>query len=131
MNMSAGSHLTLSPLIVNEWRIVLQCVLKDRLTRLVVISSRSAQDVRQALSMHVAPEIWGGDGLERLCGDGHCERAKLDVPKEALEALAKSEIALRSNGLGNFLAPFITLRHQIDFAGLRIIYSGLSPRNSS
>lgn len=96
----------------------LECVVRDRLTRLVVISSRSAQDVRQALPMQSAPEIWGDDGLERLCGDGHCERAKLDVPTEALEALAEGESALRSNGLGNLL--------EVNVAGISVQWRGLS-----
>jgi hypothetical protein len=68
--------------------------------------------------MHVAPEIWGADGLEQLCGDGHYESAALNVPTEALEALADSEIVLRSKGLGNFL--------KVSLAGICVQWSGLS-----
>jgi trehalose 6-phosphate phosphatase len=96
----------------------LECVLNDRRTRLVVISSGLAKDVRHVLGMQVAPEIWGCDGLERLCADGHYERAKLDIPTEALEALAESEIWLRRNGLGMFL--------EVRLAGICVHWRGLS-----
>jgi trehalose 6-phosphate synthase/trehalose 6-phosphate phosphatase len=96
----------------------LERVLNDRRTRLVVITSGLAKDVRHVLGMQVAPEIWGCDGLERLCGDGHYECGKLDIPTEAMEALAESEIWLRRNGLGMFL--------EVRLAGISVHWRGLS-----
>jgi trehalose-6-phosphatase len=96
----------------------LQYVLKDRATRLVVISGRPADEVRLALGMTLAPEIWGGDGLERLDCNGHYRCTEVDIPPEALEALAESEIALRRDGLGKFL--------EVNLASVSVHWRGLS-----
>jgi trehalose 6-phosphate synthase/trehalose 6-phosphate phosphatase len=96
----------------------LQGVLKDRGTRLIVISGRPAEEISLTLGMRVAPEIWGGDGLEQLHANGHYECAELDVPKEALEALAESEIVLRRDGLGTFL--------EVSLAGVSVHWRGIS-----
>jgi trehalose-phosphatase len=69
-------------------------------TRLIVISSRPADEVSVLLGMKPAPEIWGDAGLERLCPDGHYEYADLAVPVETLEALAECESSLGNAGLG-------------------------------
>jgi trehalose 6-phosphate phosphatase len=43
-------------------------------TRLVLVSGRSADEVRRLLGLQPAPEIWGGHGWERRTVAGECVR---------------------------------------------------------
>jgi trehalose 6-phosphate phosphatase len=66
-------------------------------TRLIMVSGRSAGEVRSLLGLNPPPEIWGTQGLERLCSDGTYEAPLLT--KEASLALAQAEDQLRRERL--------------------------------
>ena len=59
-------------------------------TRLIFVSGRPAQEVRQLLSLTPAPEVWGAHGLQRLWPDGRLETLALHPAEEQTlhEALA-------------------------------------------
>jgi hypothetical protein len=80
----------------------LTMIMKDSKTRFIVTSERSAEEVARSLGLWPIPEIWGGDGLERLRSDGHYERA-MDIPVGTLDALVESELKLRREGLGRLV----------------------------
>lgn len=50
----------------------------DRVTRLVLVSGRAAQEVVALLDLEPAPEIWGVHGFERRDPAGGVERSGLD-----------------------------------------------------
>lgn len=54
-------------------------------TRVVVVSGRSLEDLRERLGLEPAPELWGTHGWERLHAGGHVEGR--DPGKAALAAL--------------------------------------------
>jgi trehalose 6-phosphate phosphatase len=70
-------------------------------TRTVIISGRPAREIPPLLGMHVAPEIWGSHGLERLHSDGSYEVAEIDLDVTAALALAGE--TLDQAGLGRHL----------------------------
>src|SRR2546422_1590444 len=76
---------------------LLQRIMTDCATRLIIVSGRSACDIPRLLEIHPAPEIWGSHGVERLYPDGRC--GELSVTDEALQALAEAEIRLDEQGL--------------------------------
>ena len=106
-----------------EIRDHLQRIMKDCHTRLIAVSGRPAHEVASLLRMQPMPEIWGGDGLERLYRDGRYECADLDVPMQALQALAECESTLRQNGLGKLI--------QVKLAGVSVHWQGLNDAESS
>jgi trehalose 6-phosphate phosphatase len=58
--------------------LVLQEIVRNGLTRVVVISGRDARDVLPLLNIHPHPEVWGIHGLQRLRTDGSVEMPRLD-----------------------------------------------------
>lgn len=73
-------------------RIVTQCK-----TRVVVISGRSARDLPALLGLEPHPEIWGVHGLERLHSDGRYEAAF--IGERASRALQRASQSLEHAGL--------------------------------
>jgi trehalose-phosphatase len=62
-------------------------------TRLVIVSGRDAEDVRQLLGMAQPVEIWGAHGGERLLPDGEMTIAALE-PRDVLGLGAVESLAL-------------------------------------
>ncbi len=58
-------------------REAIQKILESRQTRIVLISGRQAEEVRDLLGIHPAPEIWGVHGRQRLFPDGHTKMAPI------------------------------------------------------
>ena len=61
---------------------LLQQIMASGRTRLVIITGRSAPQVRFLLGMNPDPEIWGSHGFQRLRPDGTCENPSLDPQVE-------------------------------------------------
>ncbi len=58
--------------------LLLQEIVRNNRTRVVVISGRDAADVLPLLNIHPRPEVWGIHGLQRLKTTGSMEMAQLD-----------------------------------------------------
>jgi trehalose 6-phosphate phosphatase len=58
--------------------LLLQEIVRDPRTRVVVISGRDATEVLPLLNIHPSPEVWGVHGLQRLKSDGSTEMSQLD-----------------------------------------------------
>ena len=58
--------------------LILQEIIRNGRTRVVVISGRDAPDVLPLLNVHPHPEVWGVHGLQRLRTDGSMEIPRLD-----------------------------------------------------
>jgi trehalose-phosphatase len=58
--------------------LILQEIMRNCRTRVVVISGRDAIDVLPLLNIHPRPEVWGGHGLQRRQTDGTIEMPHLD-----------------------------------------------------
>jgi len=69
--------------------LVLQEIVRNRRTRVVVISGRDAADVLLLLNIHPRPEVWGIHGLQRLTTDGSAEILRLD--ERTLDALSAAD----------------------------------------
>jgi trehalose-phosphatase len=69
--------------------LLLQEIVRDRRTRVVVISGRDATEVLPLLNVHPSPEVWGVHGLQRLKSDGSTEMPQLD--ERTLEGLSDAE----------------------------------------
>ncbi len=72
---------------------VLQAIVRNGKTRVVIISGRDAEDILPLLDVEPQPEVWGLHGLQRLLPDG-CS-ALLPLDKHTLDALAAAATALR------------------------------------
>ncbi len=57
---------------------LLQEIVRNGRTRVVVFSGRDARDVLPLLNLHPHPEVWGVHGLQRLRTDGTMEMPRLD-----------------------------------------------------
>jgi trehalose-phosphatase len=69
---------------------LLETILSDPGTRLVVVSGRPAEEVRGLLGLDPPPEIWGSHGMERRFPDGRRELVQLEASAhEALEDAAR------------------------------------------
>jgi len=98
---------TLAPFCVNRQQAfpypgmtsLLQEIIANGRTRVVIITGRSAHEVLPLLAVHPSPEIWGCHGLERLRPDGTCETPRVEEP--VLRALADADRWLRHQGLHN------------------------------
>ncbi|MFZ0799227.1 MAG: trehalose-phosphatase [Terriglobales bacterium] len=58
--------------------LILQEIVRNGRTRVVIISGRDATDVLPLLNIHPRPEVWGVHGLQRLQTDGSMEMPRLD-----------------------------------------------------
>lgn len=94
---------------------LLQEIIDNGRTRVVIITGRNAHEVGPLLAVHPIPDIWGCHGLERLRPDGTYERPKLD--ESVLHALADAGHWLNAQGLHN-RAEFKTGAIAIHWRGL-------------
>jgi trehalose-phosphatase len=58
--------------------VLLQQIVRDQKTRVVVISGRDAKEVLPLLNVHPPPEVWGVHGLQCLKSGGSTEMPQLD-----------------------------------------------------
>jgi trehalose 6-phosphate phosphatase len=68
---------------------LLQEIVRNGRTRVVVISGRDATDILPLLNIHPGPEVWGIHGLQRLRTDGSTEMPRLD--ERTLNGLSDAE----------------------------------------
>jgi trehalose 6-phosphate phosphatase len=94
---------------------LLQEIIANGRTRVVIITGRSAHEVIPLLAVHPSPEIWGCHGLERLRPDGTWETPRVEEP--VLHALADADRWLRHQGLHD-RAEFKTAAVAIHWRGL-------------
>jgi trehalose 6-phosphate phosphatase len=94
---------------------ILQEIVANRHTRVVIITGRNAVEVIPLLGVRPRPEIWGCHGLERLRPDGNCETPSVEEP--VLQALADADRWLRHQGLRNW-AEYKTGAVAIHWRGL-------------
>jgi trehalose-phosphatase len=94
---------------------LLQEIIVNGRTRVVIITGRNAREVIPLLAVHPSPEIWGCHGLERLRQDGTCEAPRVEEP--VLHALADADRWLRYQGLHD-RAEFKTGAVAIHWRGL-------------
>jgi trehalose-phosphatase len=76
---------------------LLQEIIDDGRTRLVLMTGRDAREVERLLDIRPFPEVWGSHGLQRLRANGACEMPKIDPA--ALQALVDAERWLSYQGL--------------------------------
>jgi len=79
---------------------VLDELMRDRRTRVIIVSGRRAVDVIPLLSLRTQPEIWGSHGWERLLANGKVQTQNLppDVRRALEEADKSSRELIRSAG---------------------------------
>jgi trehalose-phosphatase len=96
--------------------LLLQEIVHDARTRVVVITGRDAVDLFPLLNIHPRPEIWGSHGLQRLRPDGTPDMPKLD--EQTLNGLSDAERWL----------SYKHLRHRAEFkpGGIAIHWRGLT-----
>jgi trehalose 6-phosphate phosphatase len=68
---------------------LLQGIVSNGRTRVVVISGRDPTDVLPLLNIHPRPEVWGVHGLQRLKTDGSMKMPRLDT--RALDGLSDAD----------------------------------------
>jgi trehalose 6-phosphate phosphatase len=101
-------------------RELLRQIMRETDTRLVMISGRTARDVRTLLGMDPAPEIWGTHGLERLGTDGSYHLGPLDA--KLMGAMTDAVSAARGTELGSHLERKI--------GALALHWRGLPPEDA-
>jgi trehalose 6-phosphate phosphatase len=114
---------TLAPFCLNRQQALpypgitalLQEIIANGRTRVVMITGRNAHEVGPLLSVYPIPEIWGCHGLERLRPDGTYETPSVDEPVR--HAVADADRWLRYQGLHN-RAEFKTGAVAIHLRGL-------------
>jgi trehalose 6-phosphate phosphatase len=114
---------TLAPFCLNRLQALpypgmtelLQEIVANGRTRVVIVTGRNAREVIPLLSIHPRPEIWGCHGLERLKPDGTCEAPRVEEP--VLHALAEADRWLTYQGLHD-RAEFKTGALAIHWRGL-------------
>ncbi|HEX7422743.1 MAG TPA: trehalose-phosphatase, partial [Terriglobales bacterium] len=96
--------------------LILQEIVRNGRTRVVVISGRDATDVLPLLNIRPRPEVWGIHGLQRLKTDGSTEMPLLD--ERTLNALSDAD-----RWLG-----YQQLRHTAEFktGSIAVHWRGLS-----
>lgn len=80
-------------------REVLKAILDTGATRLVIISGRKAEEVRDLLGLDPAPEIIGSHGFERLASDRGLESEEMD--QRAREGLEEARRWAEERGFGH------------------------------
>ena len=114
---------TLAPFCLNRQQALpypgvtalLQEIIANGRTRVVIITGRNAREVIPLLAVHPSPEVWGCHGLERLRLDGTSETPRVQEP--VLRALADADRWLRHQNLHN-RAEFKTGAVAIHWRGL-------------
>jgi trehalose 6-phosphate phosphatase len=101
--------------------LLLQEIVRDGFTRVVVISGREVTDLLPLLNIHPRPEIWGIHGLQRLRSDGTTEMPHLD--DRTLHGLSDAERWL----------SYKHLRHRAEFkpGGIAVHWRGLPPLDAA
>jgi trehalose 6-phosphate phosphatase len=94
---------------------VLQEIIANGRTRVVIITGRNADEVIPLLGVSPRPEVWGCHGLERLRPDGTRETPRVEEP--VLQALADADRWLRHQELRNW-AEYKTAAIAIHWRGL-------------
>ena len=96
--------------------LLLQEIVRDACSRVLVISGREVTDLLPLLDIHPRPEIWGVHGLQRLRTDGTTEMPQLDT--QTLHGLSDAERWL----------SYKHLRHRAEFkpGGIAVHWRGLS-----
>jgi trehalose 6-phosphate phosphatase len=79
--------------------LILQEIIRNGRTRVVVISGRDAPDVLPLLNVDPRPEVWGVHGLQRLRTDGRMEIPPLD--EQTLKGLSDADRWLGYQQLGH------------------------------
>ena len=74
---------------------LLQRILAETNTRIVMITGRAAWDLRSLLHLYPSPEIWGSHGMERLWPSGNYEMAEVDERELRGMTAARSAISKR------------------------------------
>ncbi len=96
---------------------ILQRILRETNTRVVMISGRPAWELRSLLQISPVPEIWGSHGMERLWPSGDYQLAPVDE---------KQRIALTS--AANALAELnMSSRLEHKSASIALHWRGLTP----
>jgi trehalose 6-phosphate phosphatase len=100
--------------------LVLQEIVRDCRTRVVVVSGRDASDVLPFLNIHPRPEVWGIHGLQRMKTDGSMEMPSLD--DRTLDALSDAD-----RWLGHQ-----QLRHSAEFkaGSIAVHWRGMSEKDA-
>jgi len=100
--------------------LLLQEIVRNGRTRVVIISGRDAPDVLPFLNIHPHPEVWGVHGLQRLETDGSMEMPHLD--ERTLDGLSDAE-----RWLG-----YQKLRHIVEFktGSIAVHWRGLSENDA-
>ena len=95
--------------------LLLQEIVRNGRTRVVVISGRDAPDILPLLNIDPRPEVWGIHGLQRLRADGSTEMPRLD--QRTLTGLSDAD-----RWLG-----YQQLRHTAEFkaVGIAVHWRGL------
>ncbi len=78
-------------------REILERILENTDTRLVVISGRWTRDLKRLLSIQPEPEMFGSHGIERLFPDGRYE--VLDIGEKAVAGLVEIDAMAIQDGL--------------------------------
>jgi trehalose 6-phosphate phosphatase len=95
--------------------LLLQEVIRQGRTRVVVVSGRDAREVLPLLNIHPRPEVWGIHGLQRLRTDGPIEMPQLD--ERTLDGLSDADHWLSYLRL-RYVAEFKTGSIAIHWRGL-------------
>ncbi|MGA7079435.1 MAG: trehalose-phosphatase [Terriglobales bacterium] len=98
--------------------LILQEIMRNGRTRVVVISGRDAKDVFPLLNIHPRPEIWGIHGLQRSKTDGSIEMPRLD--ERTLDGLSDADRWLSYQQL-RYVAEFKAGSIAIHWRGLNEI----------
>jgi len=88
----SGAH---APTIV-EINDILERVLRETDTHVVIISSGSARELQTRLELNPAPEIWGNNGRERILPDGQYSNEPLD-PSQSRALIIARNVLIRQN----------------------------------
>jgi trehalose-phosphatase len=95
--------------------LILQEIIRNGHTRVVVVSGRDAREILPLLNIHPRPEVWGVHGLQRLKIDGRLEIPHLD--ERTLDGLSDADRWLSYLQL-RYVAEFKTGSIAIHWRGL-------------
>jgi trehalose-phosphatase len=80
-------------------RQLLDDLLGDQRSRLIIISGRAMSDLIPLLGLQRQPELWGSHGWERLLPDGRYERG--DIGERAAHGLTQARAVVETLGLAD------------------------------